>query len=142
MAQESTMAKPTTHTATLKQALTRSRREVTDDVRGRLRDGRNDRTNAVRDMVDMSDDNFRQAIDMTLLQMQAATLTRIDDALGQIDAGRYGVCVECGDRISQERLIALPFAVRCRECEARREQQLGRAQARSRSASPFSHVSN
>jgi DnaK suppressor protein len=135
------MAKPTTHTADLKQALTHSQGQVRDDIRGRLRDGRSDRTNAVRDMVDTSDDNVRQAIDTTLLQMRAATLKHIDDALGQIDAGRYGVCVECGDRISQERLVALPFAVRCRECEARREQQLGRTQARLRSALPFSHVS-
>jgi len=85
-------------------------------------------------------DNCRPAIDRTLPQMRSATLAHMDDALGQIDAGRYGVCVECGDRIPQERLVALPFAVRCRECEARREQQLGQAQARQRSASSFSHA--
>jgi RNA polymerase-binding transcription factor DksA len=87
-------------------------------------------------------DTFRQAIDKTLLQTRSATLAHLDDALGQIDSGRYGVCVECGDRISKERLVALPFAVRCRDCEARREQQLGRAQASQRSASPFSHVTD
>jgi DnaK suppressor protein len=92
-------------------------------------------------MVDASDENVRQAIDMTLLQMRAATLTHIDEALGQIDAGRYGFCVECGDRIAEGRLRALPFAVRCRECEGRREMRLGRAQqAALRNASPFSQV--
>ena len=138
-----TRAKTTTQTADLKQALTHSRRQVGDDVRGRLRDGRSDRTNAVRDMVDTSDDNFRQAIDMTLLQLRAATLTHIDDALGQIEAGRYGVCVECGDRIAEGRLRALPFAVRCRDCEHRREEHQGRTrQAAKGTASLFSHVSN
>jgi DnaK suppressor protein len=92
--------------------------------------------------VDASDENFRQAIDMTLLQMRAATLTHIDEALGQIDAGRYGFCVECGDHIAEGRLRVLPFAVRCRECEARREMQQGRAQhAALRGAAPFSQLS-
>jgi DnaK suppressor protein len=92
-------------------------------------------------MADTSDENFRQAIDMTLLQMRATTLSHIDDALGQIDAGRYGVCVECGGGIAEGRLRALPFAVRCRDCEHRREQHQGRArEAAMRSASPFLHV--
>ena len=135
------MAKVTKRDVDPKQTLTHSRRQVRDDIRGRLRDGRADRTNAVRDMADTSDENFRQAIDMTLLQMRATTLSHIDDALGQIDAGRYGVCVECGGAIAEGRLRALPFAVRCRDCEHRREQHQGRArEAALRSASPFSHV--
>ncbi len=135
------MTRTATRNADLKQSLTRSRRQVRDEVRGRLRDGRSDRGNVVRDMVDTSDDNFRQAIDMTLLQMRAATLTNIDDALGRIESGRYGACVECGDRIAESRLRALPFAVRCRDCEQRREQHEGRTrQAALRTASPFSHV--
>jgi len=135
------MLKPTIPSADLKRVLTRSRRQVQADLLGRIRDGRSDRTNAVRDMADCSDENLRQAMDLTLLQMRAATLTHIDDALGQIEAGRYGVCVECGDRITAERLRALPFAVRCRDCETRREMHQGRAQqAALRSASPFAYV--
>jgi RNA polymerase-binding transcription factor DksA len=49
-------------------------------------------------------------------------LTRIDEALVRLDAGEYGACVECGDEISEPRLRALPFAVRCRSCEETREQ--------------------
>jgi DnaK suppressor protein len=33
----------------------------------------------------------------------------------------YGDCFECGDEIAEARLRALPFAVRCRECEQSRE---------------------
>jgi DnaK suppressor protein len=127
--------------ADLKQVLTRSRSQVQADVLGRIRDGRTDRTNAVRDMADSSDENLRQAMDLTLLQMRAATLTHIDDALGRIDAGRYGVCVECDDHITEGRLRALPFAVRCRDCETSREMHRGRARhAELKGGLPFSSL--
>ena len=42
---------------------------------------------------------------------------RIDDALVRLDAGQYGSCLECAREISERRLRALPFAVRCQACE-------------------------
>jgi len=134
------MAKTTIWHADLKHALD-TRRQVRNDVQERIRNGRSDRTSTVRDTADASDANFQQAIDVTLLQMRATMLSDIDDALGRMNAGRYGFCVGCADRIPQERLRALPFAVRCRDCEEQREQELGRArQVALRSASPFSRV--
>jgi RNA polymerase-binding protein DksA len=37
-------------------------------------------------------------------------------ALGRIDAGTYGVCERCGERIPMPRLEAVPFARACLEC--------------------------
>jgi DnaK suppressor protein len=51
----------------------------------------------------------------------AADLKLIDRALADLDAGRYGVCGECGERIAPKRLKALPFATRCIECQAQSE---------------------
>jgi DnaK suppressor protein len=48
-------------------------------------------------------------------------LTQIDTALRRLDEGLYGNCFECGDGIAEARLRALPFAVRCRDCEQSRE---------------------
>lgn len=42
----------------------------------------------------------------------------IDAALGQIADGSYGICVNCGDPIGEERLDAVPQAPRCRDCAA------------------------
>jgi DnaK suppressor protein len=95
----------------------------------------------VPDATDASTANFQQAIDMTLLQIKATTLAHIDEALGRIDAGQYGSCVECKGPISGERLRALPFAARCLECEVKREREQGDSRAiAQRDASPFSHV--
>jgi DnaK suppressor protein len=45
----------------------------------------------------------------------------------RLDAGDYGVCLDCSGEISERRLRALPFAVRCQSCEEVREQAQGRA---------------
>lgn len=40
-------------------------------------------------------------------------LEQVEDALGRIDDGTYGICEVCGDRISDARLEALPFTTFC-----------------------------
>ena len=49
------------------------------------------------------------------------TLHKIEEALSRLEEGTYGNCFECGDEIAERRLRALPFAVRCKECEEARE---------------------
>ncbi len=39
-------------------------------------------------------------------------------ALKRVDAGTYGICVKCGEEISQERLDVLPYTPFCRACAA------------------------
>jgi DnaK suppressor protein len=111
----------------LKKILTKHRREMQRDVRGRVRDGRADRASDVRDEVEHSDDASQGDIELSLLQMRAATLGRIDEALVRLEAGKFGFCVECDDQISAPRLRAMPFAVRCQTCEQQREEEQGRA---------------
>jgi DnaK suppressor protein len=121
------MTDTTTRNAGLRHMLSMRRREMQNDVQGRIRDGRNDRANEVRDELEHSDADSQGEIELALLQMRAATLTRIDEALVRIDAGEYGYCLECAREISEQRLRALPFAVRCRACEETRELEQTRA---------------
>jgi DnaK suppressor protein len=51
------------------------------------------------------------------MERLARDLGLIDKALADIDAGRYGTCVECEEPIAAKRLKALPFASRCVECQ-------------------------
>ena len=56
----------------------------------------------------------------------AHDLKLIDRALADLDAGRYGVCVDCEEPIAPKRLKALPLAARCLGCQAQNE-RLARA---------------
>ena len=121
------MTDTTTRNADLRQMLIARRRELQEDVRSRIRGGRADWPNDVRDDFEMSDADIQGDIEFELLQMRSETLTRIDQALVQLDTGKYGSCFSCEGEIAQRRLRALPFAVRCQECEERREIEQNRA---------------
>ncbi|TDQ66559.1 TraR/DksA family transcriptional regulator [Maritalea mobilis] len=45
-----------------------------------------------------------------------AELEQIEHALTRIENGTFGVCVECGDDISDERLSVIPYATKCKNC--------------------------
>ena len=108
----------------LRQILLDRRRQIEGDVRTRIRDGRTERVEEVLDEAASSDAALQNGIDFALIQLNAETLTRIDAALARLDAGQYGDCFDCGEEISDKRLRALPFAVRCTACEEKREQQV------------------
>lgn len=119
------MTKTTIRTGVLRQALLDRQREIQDAVDGRVREARTHRSRDVGDALDTSEADVQSGMDFTLLQMRAATLTRIDEALLRLSAGEYGSCSECGSDIAERRLRALPFAVRCHDCEAQREVEQG-----------------
>jgi DnaK suppressor protein len=69
--------------------------------------------------------------------MRVETIERIDAALARLEAGQYGLCTECGADISEARLRALPFAVRCVDCEESREAAARDRQLLTRRQHPF-----
>jgi DnaK suppressor protein len=44
-------------------------------------------------------------------------------AVARMDAGTYGDCIDCGNKIPEERLSFRPEAARCLSCQERFEQQ-------------------
>jgi DnaK suppressor protein len=47
-------------------------------------------------------------------------LIQIEAALKRIDAGTFGTCQTCGKPIAPERLEALPWALDCIDCHAKK----------------------
>ena len=126
----------------LKRMLEARRREIQAEVKGRMRDVREEaswgaKQNDVLDAGESSEADIQDDIEFALIQMKSETLNRIDDALSRLDHGTYGNCFECGEEIAEKRLRALPFAVRCKDCEEAREvaEQRERQMASRRGAS-------
>jgi DnaK suppressor protein len=103
----------------LKAMLETRRRELVREVQVKIRDARTDSIleREVLDQGESSEVDIQDAIGCALIQMKAETLTKIDAALRRLGEGTYGDCVECGAEIAGPRLGALPFAVRCKDCE-------------------------
>jgi RNA polymerase-binding transcription factor len=120
------MSKKGARHAELQQMLADRRRALDLELHSRICDGRAERVQGVRDELEHSDEDTQGDIELALIQMRAETLARIDEALARLEAGTYGACLECEREISEPRLVALPFAVRCQSCEERREVEQGR----------------
>jgi DnaK suppressor protein len=73
------------------------------------------------DIGDLSQLDFDENIDYTLLNMQIERLREVDDALDRLEEGTYGLCEECGAAVNLERLKILPFTTYCVQCQERRE---------------------
>ena len=106
----------------LRAMLEARRDELLQDVHSRIRGARID--NHDRHAIDQgegAENDIQEEIEFALIQMSAETLKKIELALRRLDEGTYGNCAECASQISEARLRALPFAVRCKDCEEARE---------------------
>ena len=100
-----------------RQTILASLAEQSDDMKKLVK------TVAAGDVIDVASD----AIDRTLLDslgsQDAARLQLVDNALDRIRQGKYGKCVKCGKDIPQQRLKALPYALRCVTCASEEERK-------------------
>ena len=131
----------------LKKMLEHRRRELMNEVQGKIRDVRSDsmKDREVLDQGESSEVDIQDDIEFALIQMKSETLSKVNEALRRLDENTYGNCFECGDEISEARLRALPFAVRCKDCEEQREnsERRERVQAQKRGSSAlFFDMSN
>jgi DnaK suppressor protein len=75
----------------------------------------------VLDDGDLSVVDLAEDINLKQLSTHRETLLKIDSALRKLSEGTYGICDECGDEISEERLKIMPFAIFCRDCQEEKE---------------------
>ena len=109
----------------LKRLLEDRRREIMSQVHEKIKGVRTEssgkKMSEVYDAGESSESDIQEDIEFALIQMKTETLSKINEALSRLEEGAYGNCFECGEEIAQQRLRALPFAVRCKDCEQARE---------------------
>lgn len=128
----------------LRRILEARRDEIAGEVKEKIRTVRTEAnkavTHRVADPTETSESDIQDDIEFALIQMKTETLNKISAALTRLEEGTYGYCYECGDEIAEQRLRALPFAARCKNCEEVRETELDRErvlESRSKAVSLF-----
>lgn len=66
-----------------------------------------------------SDRNFL----LRMRDRERKLIGKIKEALARIDDGTFGICEECGEDISEERLKARPMATLCIDCKTKAEEE-------------------
>ncbi|MBN2136950.1 MAG: TraR/DksA C4-type zinc finger protein [Sedimentisphaerales bacterium] len=77
-------------------------------------------------MADLATDNYEQEFALGLMDSEIKLLKEINDALGRIEQGIYGICEGTGSQIPKTRLEAKPWARYCVEYARMLEQGLVR----------------
>ena len=73
------------------------------------------------DMADQASGNNEVHIQLKLKQTDAKILQAIEEALLRIDKGAYGICRDCGERIAEARLNAIPWTRVCITCKEKQK---------------------
>jgi len=67
--------------------------------------------------IDISED-----LSLQRLSAHRKLMYNIDEAIRKIEEGTYGICEDCGEEISEKRLLVLPAATLCVDCQENKEQ--------------------
>ena len=73
------------------------------------------------DFIDVAQSLEHQGQEQLIASRLTEQARRLRVALTRLDDGEYGVCSECGARIPQKRLLAIPDAATCVACQDRLE---------------------
>ena len=105
---------------TIKVELERKRRALTSSIHSTMDSTRDSdqRRDMFKDPYGSASLTHDDEVAAAMVERRARELDQIDRALADIEAGRYGVCSECGGDIGAARLKVLPFATRCVACQA------------------------
>lgn len=82
----------------------------------------NDMAN-VNDAVDEATSTVAQTLLLTMSKNNQERILSIEAALRRIAESSYGICITCGEKITKERLDAVPWATKCIKCKVKDEKK-------------------
>lgn len=71
----------------------------------------------VQDPGDQALSSTMETLHSSFQDTEREEYKRIQQALEKIEDGTYGICVDCGQQISEKRLNSFPNAARCLSCQ-------------------------
>ena len=76
-----------------------------------------------KDLADVASDDMDRKMIEAMGAKELRRLGLIDAALVRIKQGKYGFCMKCGNKIPNERLEAIPYALMCIDCKTAEEKR-------------------
>ncbi len=75
------------------------------------------------DELDRIQESQERELALGTLDRNSKFMREVREALSRIDAGVFGVCVECEEHINPKRLAAIPWASTCIVCQEDADRQ-------------------
>lgn len=102
--------------------LEEKRRELADSYIKNRSYGRESDEGGTQDLADKASSSYAKELLYSLSNAERSILDEVTEALERIDDDTYGVCEQCGQKISKKRLDAVPWARYCVPCKEKIEQ--------------------
>jgi len=104
----------------IKKTLLEKREDINKQLAAQTQDKVND--GIVQDSADEALSLSMENLQNSLQKTELGELHLMEEALVRISRGEYGVCIDCGEPISEKRLGHFPYAARCIVCQENFEQ--------------------
>src|SRR4051812_45391347 len=75
-------------------------------------------SNAPMHLADLGTEQYMQELNATLFENEEYIRLEVQQAIGRLERGTFGLCERCGREIMEERLKALPYTRYCTSCSA------------------------
>jgi RNA polymerase-binding transcription factor len=86
--------------------------------------GRDTEDGDTQDIADKATNAYTKEFLYSLSNTDRQMLQMVDQALARMKQGKFGFCVECGEKMLPKRLEAVPWARHCIACQEREEKGL------------------
>lgn len=107
---------------TIKKMLNEMRYELIKEIARNRKVETDDLKDTIGDIYDLADNERDRQLSHILSDRDRKKLMEIDEALERIEDKTYGICEDCGKRVTSNRLKIMPFARLCITCKSESEQ--------------------
>ena len=105
-----------TKIASFRNKLEEIRFSIVGEVQEKYKFPQDHLTEQVADIADDAVQSYERQLMMGLGEKEFEKLRLVEEAIKKLDEGQYGICLECEELISEERLTVIPFASHCVDC--------------------------
>jgi len=105
-----------TKLASFRTKLEEIRFAIVGEVQEKYKSPQDRLTEQVADIADDAVQSYERQLMMGLGEKEFEKLRLVEEAIEKLDEGQYGICLECEELISEERLTVIPFASYCVDC--------------------------
>jgi DnaK suppressor protein len=110
---------------TIQKMLIKMRDELIEEIARNRKIETDDLRDEIGDLYDSADNERDRQLSHILTDRDRKKIVEIDEALERIEDKTFGICEECGKKITPNRLNIMPFARLCIQCKSDSEKQLG-----------------
>ena len=75
----------------------------------------------VVDLNDQASMEVEKNYELRIRDRERRLILKMKEAISRIDNGTFGICDDCGEEISEKRLMARPVTTQCIDCKTKQE---------------------